>query len=73
MTEEIQCLDTSVLIKFLVAEEPEELGDAVQRLVLRVLLNGRLVAPAWAWAEVGSVLRKKVRMGLLQPEEAQDL
>ena len=32
--------------------------------------NALLVAPAFAWAEVGSVLRKKVRMGLLTTEEA---
>ncbi|MDP9371980.1 MAG: type II toxin-antitoxin system VapC family toxin [Chloroflexota bacterium] len=70
MHEGIYCLDTGVLIKFLVAEEPAELSDAAAQLVLRALTNGRLVAPAFAWAEVGSVLRKKVRQGLLQREQA---
>jgi predicted nucleic acid-binding protein len=32
--------------------------------------NEDLVAPAFAWAEVGSVLRKKVRLGLLTPAQS---
>jgi predicted nucleic acid-binding protein len=35
--------------------------------------NERLVDPAFAWAEVGSVLRQKVRQGLLAPEQAREL
>ncbi len=74
MTETLLCLDTSVLIKFLTAEEPEEQADAAERLILRAL-NGdaRIVVPALAWAEVGSVLRKKVRQALLDYGEAQIL
>jgi predicted nucleic acid-binding protein len=71
--EAVVCLDTGVWIKFLVAEEPAELSEAAVRLVLRVLPRERLVAPAFAWAEVGSVLRKKVRQTLLQHEEAEEL
>ena len=73
MGEDVFCLDTSVLIKFLVAEEPVEQGEAAERLMLRALVGGRVVAPAFAWAEVGSVLRKKVRQGLLQQQQAEQL
>lgn len=73
MTEVIACLDTGVWIKFLVVEEPAELSEAAAELVLRALTTARLVVPAFAWAEVGSVLRKKVRQRLLAPEEAAEL
>lgn len=73
MTEAIICLDTGVWIKFLVAEEPAEVRDAATHLVMRSLTSGRLVAPAFAWTEVGSVLRKKVRQSLLQMEQAEQL
>jgi predicted nucleic acid-binding protein len=33
--------------------------------------NERLVAPAFAWAEVGSVLRKKVRLGAITASQAE--
>lgn len=62
------CLDTSVLIQYLV---PEELQAQAEKLVLEVVENAvRMVAPAFAWAEIGSVLRKKIRTGLLSTEEA---
>jgi predicted nucleic acid-binding protein len=65
----VLCLDTSVIIPYLVPDESEPLADS---LVLEAVVgNASLVAPAFAWAEVGSVLRKKVRMGLLTTEEAE--
>lgn len=62
------CLDTSVLVKILVPEE----GSAEATALLRRIVSGghRLVAPAFAWAEVGTVLRKKVKAGLLSESEA---
>lgn len=55
MSDRTLCLDTSILIKYLTPDEQEE---AATTLVLGALQDGsRLVAPAWAWAEVGSVLR----------------
>lgn len=62
------CLDTSVLVKVLVPEE----GSAEATALLRRIVSGghRLVAPAFAWAEVGTVLRKKVKAGLLSESEA---
>jgi predicted nucleic acid-binding protein len=65
----ILCLDTSVWIPYLV---PEIYQPQARTLVAEVLsLNLRLVAPAFAWAEVGSVLRKKTRTGVITTEEAQ--
>jgi len=65
----VLCLDTSVLIAYLVPDEDEAKADA---LVLEAVTGtARIIAPAFAWAEVGSVLRKKIRMGLLTPEQAQ--
>ena len=63
------CLDTSVLIQYLV---PEGLQVQAEALVLEAVENTvRIVAPAFAWAEIGSVLRKKIRAGLITSEEAQ--
>jgi predicted nucleic acid-binding protein len=73
MSETLLCLDSGVWIKYLTAEEPVMLSDAAAALVLRGLEEGRLFAPGFVWAEVGSVLRKKVRQGPLQPPEADSL
>ena len=63
------CLDTSVLVSYLVPDEHEPQADT---LVLEVVSGAySLVAPAFAWAEIGSVLRKKIRMGLLTLSQAQ--
>jgi predicted nucleic acid-binding protein len=73
VTEAVLCLDTGVWIKFLVAEESLEQSEAAARLVLRAISAGRLVVPAFAWAEIGRVLRKKVRQGLFTMEQAGEL
>src|SRR5436305_1103740 len=68
VVDRVVCLDTSVLIKYLA---PDEQDEAATRLVADVLqTDARLVAPSWVWAEVGSVLRKKIRARLLQPDDA---
>jgi len=58
------CLDSSVLVKLLVLESGSEAAAAL------VTPDVDLVAPAFAWAEVGSVLRKKVRTGDLSRQHA---
>ncbi len=63
------CLDTSVLIKYLCPDEQEE---SATELVSQAL-NSRIVLPGFAWGEVASVLRKKVRSGLLSSDEASQL
>ncbi|MBI2756073.1 MAG: type II toxin-antitoxin system VapC family toxin [Chloroflexi bacterium] len=71
MPERVVCLDTSVLVKYLT---PDEQDAAASSLVEEALLeDARLVAPAFLWAEVGSVLRKKLRQRLLEPHEARSL
>ena len=65
----VLCLDTSVIISYLVPDEDEAAADA---LVWEAIAGtARLVAPAFLWTEVGSVLRKKLRRDLLTPEQAQ--
>ncbi|MQL51568.1 PIN domain-containing protein [Desulfofundulus thermobenzoicus] len=65
------CLDTSVLVKFLTGEEG---SDKATALLQRVIRDRQLIVlPAFAWAEVGSVLRKKRRRGELAVQEADDL
>lgn len=70
-TRPIVCLDSGVWIKLLVDEEPVELSEAAVELARRSITHARVVAPAFAWAEVGSVLRKKVRQGLVRPDQAE--
>ncbi|AFY83645.1 type II toxin-antitoxin system VapC family toxin [Oscillatoria acuminata] len=65
------CLDTNVLIKYLVAGESHP--DAIALMEEVIEGRARLVAPSFTWAEVGSVLRKKIRVGLLTTEQATDL
>ncbi|MBE3586889.1 MAG: type II toxin-antitoxin system VapC family toxin [Thermoanaerobacter sp.] len=64
------CLDSSVLIKLLTWEEG---SDAAAALMERIVESGRtIVLPAFAWAEVGSVLRQKARRKEITPEEAEE-
>ncbi|GAW92582.1 type II toxin-antitoxin system VapC family toxin [Calderihabitans maritimus] len=65
------CLDTSVLIKVLVEEED---SDKATVLLQRIIDHRQLIVlPAFAWAEVGTVLRKKRRGEELAVQEADDL
>jgi len=64
----VLCLDTSVLVKYF---SPDEQELAATSLVDTALRSGvPLTAPFWFWAEIGSVLRKKLRAGLLLPRQA---
>jgi predicted nucleic acid-binding protein len=64
----VLCLDSSVLIPYLT---PEDHSDKAEVLILDAISASlRMVAPCFAWAEVGSVLRKKVRRGLLTLDES---
>jgi predicted nucleic acid-binding protein len=73
MAERIVCLDTSVIAKALVVEEPRAESEFATELLRSALADARLIAPSWAWAETASVLRKKQRLGMLSPEEAASL
>ncbi len=64
---DVVCLDAGVWVKALAAED---LSTEAAHVLADSIGNGSLVAPAFCWAEVGSVLRKKVRAGDLSPEEA---
>lgn len=65
-----KCIDTSIWIPYLV---PEAWQLEARNLITPLLLSEvRLIAPAFAWAEVGSVLRKKVRLGLITAVQASE-
>ncbi|MEA5553945.1 type II toxin-antitoxin system VapC family toxin [Anabaena cylindrica UHCC 0172] len=64
-----KCIDTSVWIPYLL---PEILQTQARQLIIPLLTsNMRLVAPAFAWAEVGSILRKKARLGTITAAQAE--
>ncbi|BDA68997.1 hypothetical protein CAL7716_031630 [Calothrix sp. PCC 7716] len=67
----VLCIDTSVWIPYLVPE----LYQAQAKILMDEALsqNIRIVAPTFAWAEVGSVLRKKTRAGSIIIQEAQEI
>ncbi len=65
------CLDTSIWIKYLCPDEQE---DKATTLITQILTSqNRLIAPSFCWAEIGSVLRKKIRSNLLTAEQATTL
>ena len=64
---DVVCLDAGVWIKALASEE---LSAEAAHVVADAVGNGGLVAPAFCWAEVGSVLRKKVRKRDLSATDA---
>lgn len=65
------CLDSSVLVKVLV---PEEDSDRATALLQKIIESRQvIVLPAFAWAEIGTVLRKKHRKGELTTTEADEL
>lgn len=64
------CLDSSVLVKLLTWEEGSEAAAA---LMDEIVEKGQKVAlPGFAWAEVGSVLRQKVKRNEITAEEAEE-
>lgn len=60
------CLDSSVFLKWLSADSET---DTEKAIALVEQTQAEIIAPAFAWAEVGSALRKKVRMGLITEAE----
>ena len=65
------CLDTSIWIKYLCPDEQE---DKATTLITQILTaHNPLIAPSFCWAEIGSVLRKKIRSNLLTSEQAMTL
>ncbi len=64
------CLDSSVLIKLLVFEEGSE--DAEKLLEAAIDSHLEILLPAFAWVEVGSVLRQKVKKREITCDEAEE-
>jgi predicted nucleic acid-binding protein len=62
------CLDSSVIIKVLTWEEKsEEAAEIFNKIINKKQI---ILLPEFAWAEIGSVLRKKIRMKLLDKKDA---
>jgi len=68
---ELLTLDASVLVKLLVREDQSDLARQLFRSHLEA--NDEIVAPSWAWAEVGSTLLKKARQGTVPAPELEEL
>ena len=65
------CIDSSVFLKVLIIEEDSNIATELIKMV--IAKKKLIVLPAFAWAEVGSVLRKKRRKNDLAAQEADDL
>jgi len=65
------CLDSSVVIKFLTWEEDSE--KAVKLFENILDSHKTIVLPNFAWSEIGSVLRKKIRSGSISIDEGNEL
>lgn len=65
------CLDSSVIIKTFVYEKYSD--KALDLFNKAVDNNTTILLPDFAWAEIGSVLRKKVRLDIIKYEEAKEL
>lgn len=63
------CLDSSVLIKLLAKEEGTDKAASLMEMVVNEKMT--VVLPDFAWAEVGTVLRKKVARELISMEQAE--
>lgn len=68
---ELVTLDSSILVKLFILEEGSE---AAARLVSdRVAANDTIVAPSWAWAEVGNALARRARPPMVTRRDADAL
>lgn len=68
---ELVTLDSSVLVKLFIREDG---SDAAARLVAdHVEANDPIVAPSWAWAEVGSTLARRLRAAGVAERDANAL
>lgn len=56
---ELVTFDSSVLVKLFIREQDSE--TATRLVTERVEANDTIVAPSWAWAEVGSTLARLLR------------
>jgi predicted nucleic acid-binding protein len=73
MTDDVHCIDSGLLIKVLTYEEPRNQLEAATELLAHAFTDGRVVMPSFAWAEIGSVLRKKVRQGFISSDHSNDI
>jgi predicted nucleic acid-binding protein len=65
------CVDTSVFIKLFFEEEDSLKAKELMQTIAE--LNQIIVLPSFAWAELGSILRKKMRTKQITPDAAGEM
>lgn len=65
------CVDTSVFIKLFFEEEDSFRAKVLMQKIIED--NQIIVLPAFAWAEMGSIFRKKIRSRELTLQEAYEM
>lgn len=65
------CIDSSVLIKIFIKEEDSCRAKVLLKKVVED--NQIILLPAFAWAEVGTIIRKKARAGIITTREADEM
>lgn len=65
------CVDSSVFVKLFIEEEGSHKAKA---LLQKIIEDDQIVVlPAFAWAEIGSIIRKKFRRNELSLREADEI
>ena len=65
------CLDSSVFVKLFIEEDDSNKAKVLFQKIIED--NQMIVLPAFAWAEIGSIIRKKNRRGELAHREADEI
>lgn len=65
------CIDTSVLVKLFIEEDDSFKAKVLIQKVIED--NQIIVLPSFAWAEMGSIFRKKLRKKEIQTEDAMEM
>ncbi len=65
------CLDTSVFLKLFFEEEDSFKAKVLMQKIIED--NQIIVLPSFAWAEIGSIFRKKIRIKQLTLPDAEEM
>lgn len=67
---ELVVFDSSVLVKLFILEEGSDAAATI--FAGHVEANDTVVAPSWAWAEVGSILTRRLRQPAVAKRDASE-
>ncbi len=65
------CVDTSVFVKLFFEEEDSFKAKVLMRKIIED--NQIIVLPSFAWAEIGSIFRKKIRSKQVTIQDAEEM